>query len=59
MPFSNAIGSYEKLLKDHPQIERELWRAFERVTFEWQTERENVPADEVLNLLDWSSISVR
>jgi ATP-dependent DNA helicase RecG len=47
------IGSYKKLLKDHPQIERELWRAFERVTFEWQTERENVPVDEVLNLLDW------
>lgn len=28
------IGSYKKKLHDHPEKERELWRVFERISFE-------------------------
>ena len=49
------IGSYKKNLKDYPEIERELWRIFDKVPFEEQFALENVPETEVLSLLDYPS----
>lgn len=47
------IGSYKKRLKDHPEKERELWRVFDRITFEEQDALNNVEDSEVLSLLDY------
>ena len=49
------VGSYKKKLKDHPEKERELWRAFDRVPFEKGIAMARVSSDEVLRLLDYSS----
>jgi len=49
------VGSYKKLLKDHPEKERELWRIFDRTPFEEQIVREHLPAERVLQLLDVES----
>jgi ATP-dependent DNA helicase RecG len=49
------VGSYKKKLKNHPEKERELWRAFDRVPFERGTTMERVSSEEVLRLLDYSS----
>jgi ATP-dependent DNA helicase RecG len=49
------VGSYKKKLKDHPEKERELWRAFDRVPFEKGIAMERVSSEEVLRLLDYSS----
>ena len=46
------VGSYRKPLKDHPQIERELWRVFDRVPFEDVVAVEGVSSDNVVELLD-------
>jgi ATP-dependent DNA helicase RecG len=46
------VGSYKKLLKDHPQIERELWRAFDRELFEFSIAQEAVSEVDVDELLD-------
>jgi ATP-dependent DNA helicase RecG len=54
--FSGAayirIGSYKKQLKDFPEKERALWRAFEQVRFEDGIAAENLSAEDVLELLD-------
>lgn len=47
------IGSYKKKLRDFPEKERELWRAFDRIPFEKQMAVENVAEDEILKLLDY------
>ncbi|WP_419621665.1 helix-turn-helix domain-containing protein, partial [Thiolapillus sp.] len=47
------VGSYKKKLKDHPEKERELWRVFDQTPFESQIAAENIPAEEVLRLLDY------
>jgi predicted HTH transcriptional regulator len=47
------IGSVKKPLKDVPDRERALWRAFDQTPFERGTALERVPADEVLRLLDY------
>lgn len=49
------IGSYKKNLKDHPEKERDLWRAFDSTPFEEGIARERVSVDEVLELLDYPS----
>jgi ATP-dependent DNA helicase RecG len=49
------VGSYKKKLKDYPEKERELWRAFDRVPFEKGIVMERVSSEEVLRLLDYSS----
>jgi ATP-dependent DNA helicase RecG len=49
------VGSYKKKLKDHPEKERELWRAFDRIPFEKGITMERVSSEEVLRLLDYSS----
>ena len=47
------IGSYKKRLKDFPEIERKLWRAFEQIPFEEMAAAENIAGDQVLKLLDY------
>lgn len=47
------VGSYKKKLKDHPEKERELWRVFDQTPFESQIAAENIPAEDVLRLLDY------
>lgn len=49
------VGSYKKKLKDHPEKERELWRAFDRVPFEKGIAMSQVSSEEVLRLLDYPS----
>lgn len=47
------IGSYKKKLKEYPEKERELWRVFDQTPFESQVAAENIPAGDVLHLLDY------
>lgn len=49
------VGSYKKRLKDHPEKERELWRIFDRVTFEQGIAAEHVSSEKVLRLLNFPS----
>jgi len=47
------VGSYCHKLKDHPQIEQELWRIFDTTPFEELIALERVDADTVLSVLDY------
>jgi ATP-dependent DNA helicase RecG len=47
------VGSYKQKLKDHPQIERELWRVFDATPFENLPAAEHVDGPTVLTLLDY------
>jgi predicted HTH transcriptional regulator len=47
------VGTYKKKLKDFPEKERELWRAFDKTPFEKGVAAENVAAEEVLRLIDY------
>lgn len=47
------IGSYKKNLKDYPEIERELWRIFDKTPFEELIALQHVPETEVLSYLDF------
>lgn len=47
------VGSYRKKLKDQPEKERDLWRAFDQTPFEQHVAAENVGDDDVLRLLDY------
>lgn len=47
------IGSYRKKLKDHPQIEKELWQVFDTTPFEETFAMEHVDSATVLSLLDY------
>jgi len=47
------IGSYRKKLKDHPQIEKELWQVFDTTPFEEAIAMEHVDAPTLLSLLDY------
>jgi ATP-dependent DNA helicase RecG len=47
------VGSYRKKLKDHPQLERELWRLFDSMPFESQIAAEHLDGPKVLALLDY------
>ena len=47
------IGSYKNKLKDHPEKERELWRVFDQTPFESGIATDNIPADSVLQLLEY------
>ena len=49
------IGSYRQKLKDHPQIEKDLWRVFDTTPFEELIALERVDADTVLSVLDYPS----
>lgn len=45
------IGSYKKKLKDHPEMERALWAAFEKRRFEQEIAAEKLSADQVLEYI--------
>ncbi len=47
------VGSYTKKLRDYPEKERTLWRVFDQVPFEDGIAKENVSADEILNVIDY------
>lgn len=47
------VGSYRQKLKDHPQLEKDLWRIFDTTPFESLVAREHVEASDVLALLDY------
>lgn len=47
------VGSYCQKLKDHPQIEKELWRVFDTTPFEEMLALEHATAETVLTLLDY------
>ena len=49
------VGSYRQKLKDHPQIEKELWRVFDTTPFEDVPALERVNTDGLLALFDYSS----
>ena len=46
------VGSNKKKLKDYPEKERELWKAFDSTPYELRTAINNVSEDEVFTLLD-------
>lgn len=47
------VGSYKKKLKDFPEKERELWRIFDRTPFERGIAKDNLNAEDVVDLLDY------
>lgn len=47
------IGSYSKKLKEHPEHERRLWRAFETRSFEAGLASQSQTESEVVSLLDY------
>lgn len=47
------VGSHRQKLKDHPQIERDLWRIFELTPFEELIAIQRVDGADVLILLDY------
>lgn len=49
------VGSYRQKLKDHPQLERELWRIFDTTPFEEMKAVERLGGPQVLTLLDYPS----
>lgn len=48
------IGTNKKNLKQYPDKERALWKAFDTIPFELRRVKSNVPHDEILNLLSAS-----
>ncbi len=46
-------SSYTKKLKDFPEMERELWRVFEKTPFESLPATEELTAEELLRLFDY------
>ena len=46
-------ASYTKKLKDFPEMERELWRVFEKTPFESLPATGDLTAEEVLRLIDY------
>ena len=47
------VGSYRQKLKDHPQLEKDLWRVFDETPFEARIAKEHVEDSDVLLLLDY------
>lgn len=47
------VGSYKKKLKEHPEKERELWRALDDTPFEDLIAVENCSGEDVTQLLDY------
>jgi ATP-dependent DNA helicase RecG len=46
------IGANKKKLKDYPDKERALWRMFDTIPFELRIAKENLPSDDMLQLLN-------
>lgn len=49
------VGSYKKKLREHPEKERVLWQTFSRTPFEQGIARAGVTAQDVLQLIDFST----
>ena len=49
------VGSYRQKLKDHPQIEKELWRTFDTTPFEELIALDHIDSAEVQSMLDCSA----
>lgn len=49
------IGTYKKLLKDFPETERSLWRAFEQNIYEDMIAKDYLSESEVLSYIDYPS----
>lgn len=49
------VGSHRQRLKDHPQIEKDLWRVFDTTPFEETIVMEHASSDTVLVQLDYPS----
>lgn len=47
------VGSYKKPLKEHPELERQLWRIFEIIPFESRPAADSLREEDILNLLDY------
>ncbi len=47
------VGTYKKRLKEHPELERELWRLFEETPWEERPALNPVSGEEILQLLDY------
>lgn len=50
------IGSYKKSLSEHPERERKIWQNSYKHTFETGIAKKGVSSDEVLRLIDYSSL---
>lgn len=48
------VGSYKKKLKEYPEKERNLWKLFERDSFELEMSISNLTSEDVLGLLDYT-----
>ncbi len=48
------VGSHKKLLADLPAKERDIWALFAQTSFERGIAKCDIPADEVLSLIDFS-----
>lgn len=49
------VTSYQKKLKDFPELERKLWQVFDDTPFEDHLAKEGLSSDDVLKLLDYPS----
>jgi ATP-dependent DNA helicase RecG len=49
------VASYKKRLKDHPQLEKQLWKNLEETPFEYRLAKDGLSATEALNLIDYAS----
>jgi predicted HTH transcriptional regulator len=49
------VGSYRKLLRDHPEKERSLWIALSRTSFETQSAEREVTLEEILARIDYAA----
>lgn len=47
------IGPVKKPMKDVPERERELWRAFDRTRFETMASQQNMKPEDILRILDY------
>ena len=50
------VGSYKKVLADHPEIERKIWQNTHNNCFETKIAKSGLNADEVLDLIDYASV---
>jgi predicted HTH transcriptional regulator len=50
------VGSYKKVLADHPEMERKIWQNTHNNCFETKIAKSGLNADEVLDLIDYASV---
>ncbi len=50
------VGSYKKLLSDHPEKERKIWRKIENIIFEKEVSQFGLSADDVIDLINYPKV---